>query len=434
MPFSFSFSFSVPGLPNPFIARTPASAAPTHGQSVQAIDRHGSRPRRRDLPPRPNRSPSPCIVQPLSRKRGWIPAVPEPSQAATIQTSSGYLDTPAKYRDMAQSGEDSEIEEMVGELPPPKRRRTLAGSIVSTALSAALIGTAVGLTVYRLWRDRGKQQPEALPPPYESGEWSHKSKQPQPSTSTPVTQITPPTPRRKQRYVAGRRTVPRHRKTPSRAQNAYPSQSAYHPQSTHSSQSSYSAPALSSSPPKRAPIPPEFQFPMPEEPEEEPVVEDHMDWMGDRLAQLIEEGKRALGKEVVVMSDAQEDEVDDGSGAWVEDGDDMNDYDLHTSNSTSLRRARSRLRNINLPNPAYSPPSYGSPPGTPRKFDLSYSKISTPVLTPGRSRGYSVDSDSRSVAGSTHHEDESAWQTPELRESMEKARIMYRQRLLQQQS
>jgi hypothetical protein len=36
------------------------------------------------------------------------------------------------------------------ELPPTKRRRTLAGSIVSTALSAALIGTAVGLTVYRL--------------------------------------------------------------------------------------------------------------------------------------------------------------------------------------------------------------------------------------------------------------------------------------------
>ena len=36
------------------------------------------------------------------------------------------------------------------DLPPPKRRKTLAGSIVSTALSAALIGTAVGLTVYRL--------------------------------------------------------------------------------------------------------------------------------------------------------------------------------------------------------------------------------------------------------------------------------------------
>ena len=75
------------------------------------------------------------------------------------------------------------------ELPAPKRRRTLTGSIVSTALSAALIGTAVGLTVYRLWvsqlsalaerfshlcRWRGRsKQPEALPPPppYEQGEW-----------------------------------------------------------------------------------------------------------------------------------------------------------------------------------------------------------------------------------------------------------------------
>jgi len=36
------------------------------------------------------------------------------------------------------------------ELPPAKRRKGLAGSIVSTALSAALIGTAVGLTMYRL--------------------------------------------------------------------------------------------------------------------------------------------------------------------------------------------------------------------------------------------------------------------------------------------
>lgn len=36
------------------------------------------------------------------------------------------------------------------DLPPPKRRKTIAGSLVSTALSAALIGTAVGLTVYRM--------------------------------------------------------------------------------------------------------------------------------------------------------------------------------------------------------------------------------------------------------------------------------------------
>lgn len=36
------------------------------------------------------------------------------------------------------------------EFPPAKRRKGLAGSIFSTALSAALVGTAVGLTVYRL--------------------------------------------------------------------------------------------------------------------------------------------------------------------------------------------------------------------------------------------------------------------------------------------
>ena len=36
------------------------------------------------------------------------------------------------------------------DMPPLKKRRGLAGSIVNTAVSAALIGTAVGLTVYRL--------------------------------------------------------------------------------------------------------------------------------------------------------------------------------------------------------------------------------------------------------------------------------------------
>jgi hypothetical protein len=43
-----------------------------------------------------------------------------------------------------------------------------------------------------------------------------------------------------------------------------------------------------------------------------------MDWIGGKLAELIEQGKRALGQEVVVMCDAKEDEVDDNTGAWVE--------------------------------------------------------------------------------------------------------------------
>ena len=39
---------------------------------------------------------------------------------------------------------------------------------------------------------------------------------------------------------------------------------------------------------------------------------DQMDWLGGKLAQLIEEGKMALGKEVLVLSNAKEDEVNDG--------------------------------------------------------------------------------------------------------------------------
>ena len=40
--------------------------------------------------------------------------------------------------------------------------------------------------------------------------------------------------------------------------------------------------------------------------------------MGDRLANLIAEGQRALGKEVVVMTEGQEEAVDDGEEGWVE--------------------------------------------------------------------------------------------------------------------
>ena len=80
-------------------------------------------------------------------------------------------------------------------MPPAKRRRGLAGSIVTTALSAALIGAAVGMTVYKLsvplnhlvhavifikllsrWRDRGKEpdasHPSSPPPPPYEEKWT----------------------------------------------------------------------------------------------------------------------------------------------------------------------------------------------------------------------------------------------------------------------
>ena len=62
-----------------------------------------------------------------------------------------------------------------------------------------------------------------------------------------------------------------------------------------------------------------------------------MDWMGGRLAQLIEDGKKALGKEIVVMSEAQEDEEDDGNGNWEEEADPDASI-LEPSRSSPVRR------------------------------------------------------------------------------------------------
>ncbi|RPD76662.1 hypothetical protein L226DRAFT_382428 [Lentinus tigrinus ALCF2SS1-7] len=117
MVFSFSFNLSVPGITNPFTAAAAASSEPEAPVPKLHFDADGdlngvqlpsSIPRRRP--------PSPSFLPPLSKKRGWVPSSPEPSRPAPIHTStSGYLDTPAKYRDMAHENADQdEIEEMVG--------------------------------------------------------------------------------------------------------------------------------------------------------------------------------------------------------------------------------------------------------------------------------------------------------------------------------
>lgn len=146
-----------------------------------------------------------------------------------------------------------------------------------------------------------------------------------------------------------------------------------------------------------------------------------MDWMSDRLNRLIEEGKRALGKEIVVMSETQEDEVDDGSGAWIED------ELLPTSSSTgSMRRGRTRPRHAPLP--SFSPAT-ASPQLSPRKkrFDVSYSRqVTESPRRPGR--GISVESDARSFVTTSHREDEEDLISAEAQEAMERARMLYRQR------
>lgn len=281
------------------------------------------------------------------------------------------------------------------ELPPTKRRRGLAGSIVSTALSAALIGTAVGLTVYRLWRDRGKEAP---PPPYQQ-EWT-------PVEQAPVVQVTsPPTPNptpsrpRKSRHQASslKRPVAHHRR-PRVRPHTYTT-----PPHTASSSSALFPPTQ-----------PEFSFAQAEEEQGQGPVEDQMDWIGDKLAMLIEEGKRALQSEVVVMSDAKEDEVDDGTGLWEEEEEAEPRPSL--SRSSSVKRAGSSSKRS-------AAPSLPIPSASPRRggFDVpsSVSSSSSSVtVRRSHSRGVSYESG----LPSSLKEEPGTWASPELRESMEKAR------------
>ena len=128
--------------------------------------------------------------------------------------------------------------------------------------------------------------------------------------------------------------------------------------------------------------------------------------MGGRLAQLIEDGKKALGKEIVVMSEVQEDEEDDGNGNWEEDPD-PDASNAGPSRSGSVRR-RGRLR-------APGSASYLSPSPTvsPRRQQFSTAHLSPiSALFP-----HSADA--------SFCEDESDWQSSELRKGMERARATY---------
>lgn len=138
-----------------------------------------------------------------------------------------------------------------------------------------------------------------------------------------------------------------------------------------------------------------------------------MDWIGDRISKLIEEGKKALGTEVVVMSDAKEDEVDDGSGAWEED--ELDDRSIRSS-----RRKRVRTpRNIGMP-PSYSPQRSQSSPTSPG-FSPSRSQFRLSSTFPAPS----TEHESPTIPSALWKESESDWQSSEMKASMEKARQLY---------
>ena len=151
-----------------------------------------------------------------------------------------------------------------------------------------------------------------------------------------------------------------------------------------------------------------------------------MDWIGDRISQLIEEGKKALGAEVVVMSDSKEDEVDDGSGLW----EDSDQGALGSSTSSrygrlSPRRKRTwpSLLHQTIPGglegdsspsklPGYTSPTKPTFPGSPGLIQPSMEPV--PALT----------SSTTSTTG-WMTETEGDWQSEEVKESMARARAMY---------
>ena len=174
-----------------------------------------------------------------------------------------------------------------------------------------------------------------------------------------------------------------------------------------------------------------------------------MDWIGDKLSMLIEQGKRALGTEVVVMSDAKEDEVDDGSPGWEEEEED--------TQATISRSGSKRPRSILPPSSftftsipiishhAASSSSSCSPTkrsrydSTTKSFTPSCSAPgSTNYTTPRKthSRGISHESgldpallrNGVTSATTSFLEDSSSWESPEIREGMEKARSRYFER------
>ena len=165
-----------------------------------------------------------------------------------------------------------------------------------------------------------------------------------------------------------------------------------------------------------------------------------MDWIGDKLSMLIQEGKKALGREVVVMSDAKEDEVDDGTGLWEEETPRSSSSMVAApSGSTcsrpgSLRRSRApHALPLPLSSPSHSSScAYTHPRSCPHSSPLlgtsSSARSDTPaglLISPARTtRGASMGPEARSSPAS-RWEDESTWASPELRESMEKARARF---------
>ncbi|KAG8995849.1 hypothetical protein FRB94_008737 [Tulasnella sp. JGI-2019a] len=250
------------------------------------------------------------------RRRGW--AVVEPASVAT-QTNvlaAGSVDSglygQVSCRDANFSDEDFDI-------PPTKRRRmTLADNLLTSALNVALVSTALGMTAYRMWSNRGEPETEKAekPPPYEEGDWnqsmdkSQRAPSPDASVGSSKDHFVKP---HRRRGPKSHRALGTSRRKPAFIVPA-------------------SRPATHASC-RRPPLDNLYDF---EEPQEE--IDEQMESMSTQLQNLIDEGRKALGKEIVVDMDTQDsdqDMVDDGDQGWGDEGE-----SLHAQSSSSRRGRR----------------------------------------------------------------------------------------------
>lgn len=257
------------------------------------------------------------------------------------------------------------------------------------------------------WRNRGKlsqEQPRnetapepdfdalAPPPPYDAPSHHHHKQDFKVPEPVHVVPISPPSSPKKPRHAQHSR--PNKRPVTHRRRKSHRT----HPDHHHSFSSSWDPYCPQSS--TRSELESDID-----------QVEDKMDWIGDKLSMLIEQGRRALHTHVVVSSDAKEDEVDDGSDAWEEE---------HDVNRTSPRQSRSRsgsVRQFKRPKPL----NLGAGPSTSSAYHIHHP--SSPHFTDlGFPSAPLPTSHSTASLNNISTEDPSTYESPELRESMDRAR------------
>lgn len=124
------------------------------------------------------------------------------------------------------------------------------------------------------------------------------------------------------------------------------------------------------------------------------------------------------------MSEAQEDEVDDGSGNWIEEDEcpsassSKSKFSPTVPSYSAATSSSSRFSSPSIPIARHGK-------GRSEGCYFGSSLPSTPL--PNRSRGFSTASESSPVSSSLK-ESETDWQSPHIRDSMERARASYRQK------